>query len=341
MLNAQVGRISYDKLVLTDVKGTVALRDETAFLQNVSGKGLGGSMVINGYYSTKEDKKYPDIQLAYKLINLDIQQTFSTFNTAQKLMPVAKFLAGRLTSDLTLKGKLGADMSPQLNSLSGAGSLLLIEGVLSKFAPVDQLASKLNIAQLQKLSLKDIKTWFKLDNGRITVDPFRFNAGQIGMEVTGSHGIDQSIDYAVNLAVPRAIVGNAGNQLVNNLSAQAAAKGVPVKVAEIVNFAVRLGGTIAKPVISVNLKEVAGNAVKDMKAQIEAAAKAKADSVKSAVRDTVKAIKNVVVNTAKDALKNALSSNKGDRTENNNVKNASDQIGDKAKGVLKDLFKKK
>ncbi len=159
------------------------------------------------------------------------------------------------------------------------------------------------------------------------------------MEVGGSHGIDQTIDYALNLAVPRALVGSGGNQLINNLSAQAAAKGLPIKVAEVVNFAVKLGGTITKPTVSVNLKEVAGNAVKDLKTQVEAAAKARIDSVKAAVKDTVKAIKQTAINAGKDALKNVLSGNKD--SAGNNLQKTGNDLKNKVEGGLRDLFKRK
>ena len=338
IINMQAGQVTYDKLMLTSVKGSLAVRDETVYLQNVTGNGLGGTLAISGSYSTKADKKNPDIALTYKLEGLDIQQTFSTFNTAQKLMPIAKYMAGKMTTDLVVKGKLGADMSPQMNTLTGAGSLLLIDGVLSKFAPVDQLAGKLNIAQLQHLSLQNLKTWFKIENGRISVDPFNVKAGPIGMEIAGSHGIDQTIDYAINLSVPRALVGSAGNQLVNNLTAQAAGHGIPVKVADVINFAVKIGGTITSPNISVNLKEVAGNAVSDIKNQVAAAAKARLDSTKRVVKDSVKAIKNTVLSSAKDELARQLSGKKD--SANNGTKNVQQQVGDQVKGTLKNLFHK-
>src|SRR5690606_23003477 len=66
-LNAKAGEIVYDKLVLNDVKGTVAIRNETVYLQNLSGRGLDGSMQIDGSYSTKNDKRNPEIHLTYKL----------------------------------------------------------------------------------------------------------------------------------------------------------------------------------------------------------------------------------------------------------------------------------
>src|SRR5690606_1701514 len=173
------GEILYDKLVLNDVKGTVAIRNETVYLQGLSGKGLDGSIQIDGSYSTKNDKKNPDIALSYKLQRLDIEKTFATFNTVEKLMPAGKYIAGKMTSNLTVKGKLDQEMSPVLISLTGAGDLLLIDGVLSKFEPVERLAEKLNIKQLQKISVKDIKNYFRFENGRVTVDPFKFTQSGI------------------------------------------------------------------------------------------------------------------------------------------------------------------
>jgi hypothetical protein len=230
-------------------------------------------------------------------------------------------------------------MSPILSSLTGDGDLLLLEGVLSKFTPVDALASKLNIQQLQNISLKDVKTWFSFANGRVTVKPFKLNVSGIGMEIAGSHGIDQTIDYALNMAVPRSLIGTQGNALVNNLVSQANSKGVPVKVGDMVNFAVKMGGTITKPTLKTDLKDVAGNAVNDIKKQLEDEAKARVDSAKRVVKDTVNAIKKQVVNDAKNELIKQLSGNKD--TSNSGVNNTTNNAADKVKGALNSIFNKK
>jgi hypothetical protein len=46
----------------------------------------------------------------------------------QKLMPVGKFLAGKLSSQFNMTGKLNGDMFPDLSTLTGNGNLLLIQG---------------------------------------------------------------------------------------------------------------------------------------------------------------------------------------------------------------------
>src|SRR5690606_16937745 len=113
-------------------------------ISNVKGDALDGTIAINGSYSTLNNKKKPAITLEYDVHNLDIQKTFNTFNTVQKLMPIGKFLAGKLSSKLNLTGNLGANMFPDLTTLTGNGNVLLIEGLLQKFAPLEKLGDKLN-----------------------------------------------------------------------------------------------------------------------------------------------------------------------------------------------------
>ena len=109
-------------------------------------------------------------------------------------------------------------MSIDMSTLSGNGNLLLIEGFLSKFAPLDKIASTLNVSQLQQISLKDVKTYFEFSNGKLLVKPFTVKIKDIEMEIGGLQGFDETLDYTINLKLPRALMGAQGNQLVNNLA---------------------------------------------------------------------------------------------------------------------------
>ncbi len=338
-LDATAGEVIYQNLDMKQVKASLEIKDETVYLKNVSGNALNGTIAMSGSYSTKLDKKNPDIHFGYAVKAVDIQQAFNTFNTVQKLMPIAKYLNGTVTTELKMDGTLDQNMSPVMSSLTGDGNVLLLQGVLSKFEPLEQLATKLNIQQLQGLSLKDVKTWFNIQNGRINVQPFKVNVAGINMEIGGSHGIDQTIQYAVNMAVPRSLMGSQGNNLINNLVSQASSKGVPINVGDVVNLAVTIGGTITKPTIKTDLKEVAGNVVNDVKKQLENEAKARVDSAKHAAKDTLNSIKKDVVNEAKNQVNNILTG-KTDSNKNGQ-KDVGKQAEEKAKGLINNLFNKK
>ena len=340
-MKAEVGTIKYDNLLLTDVKGGMMIRNQVVALQDVTGKGLDGTIKINGFYGTKTDKKNPDIQFDYALEALDVQKAFTSVDMVQKMMPAGKYISGKMTSHLSMTGKLGSDMMPVMNSLTGKGDLLMLSGTLSNFPATDQLAEKLKMPQLKSFPIKDMKVVFSFENGRVTVQPYKFKIGPIDAEVAGSHGFDQTIQYGVNMAIPTAMMGTQGTALVNNLVNQAASKGVNVKIGEKVNMTVNITGTVKNPKVETNLKNIAGSAVDNVKKQLEDIAKKKIDSVKNVVKDTVKAIKNQAISAAKDELKKQLLGDTTKKGGNEIIKNAADKAKEGLGNGIKSLFGKK
>jgi hypothetical protein len=343
-LTAQVDKVHYDKLDLTNLSGNLLIKDETVTMQQIKGNALQGSMEVNGSYSTKASKHNPDIDLAYNVQNLDVQQTFNAFNTVQKLMPIGQFLSGKISSQLSLHGKLGKDMMPVLNTLSGDGNLLLIQGFLKKFAPVDQLANQLNVAQLKDISLKDIKSYFSFENGRVKINPFNVKLANVNMAIAGTHGIDQSLDYTLNLVLPRSVMGSQANSLINNLVTQATNKGIPVNVSDSVHLQVLLGGNIMKPTYKTDLQETASRAGAELKDQAAALVKNKVDSAKNTVKDSLNQVKQNVTNSLKDQLAKKLSGQK-DTTATAGQEKPAQSTGKQAEQTLKNtlngIFKKK
>ena len=344
VLNSQVDEVVYDKLTIRDLSGSLHIADETVKMNNIKGNALDGSMQINGSYSTKEDKKKPDISLSYDVKGLDVQKTFYAFNTVQKLMPAGQFLSGKLSSQLNFTGKLGENMMPDLNSLSGQGSLLLIEGFLKKFAPLDKLANTLNVKELEAISLKDVKNYIEFTNGKVFVKPFKVKVKDIDMEIGGMHGFDQSLDYVLNLKVPRSMMGEKGNQMINNMVTQVNNKGVPMKVSEVVNLNVKMGGTFTNPQLKTDLKQSATNLADDLKQQAQDFAKQKVDStktaVKTAVNDTLASAKKTVTTALQDEMKRQLTGGTKDSTNNADPKKKLEETG---KGLINNLnpFRKK
>ncbi len=336
-LNARVGTVQYDNINLSNVNASLAIRDQAVSLQSITANALDGSIKMSGSYSTKTDKKNPDIQFAYGLNAVDIQKTFNTFNTVQKLMPVGKYVSGKVTSNLTMTGKLGGDMSPVMNSLAGKGDLMVLNGLLSNFPVTNMLADKLKLQQFKSMKVDDMKLFFKFENGRVSIDPYKTKIGDIEAEIAGSHGFDQTLKYGVNLMVPRAMMGAEANNMVNGLLSQATSAGIPIKLGDKVNLTVNITGTTTNPKIETNLKNVAGDAVNNIKEEIKKEVERKVDSVKHVIKDTVQAIKKEVVNTAKEEIKKQILGDTTKKINNETINKAGDEI----KKGLDGLFKRK
>ena len=341
-VNAKADAVKYDKVDYNNVKGTLLLKDETVRLQNVQTEALDGSVTFDGSYSTKQNKEKPDISLSYDIKDVNVQKAFYAYNTMQKLMPLGKFLSGKLSSQFSMTGKLNGDMFPDLSSLTGNGNLLLIQGVLSKFQPLDKLASTLNVDALKEVSLKDIKSHFEFANGKVLVKPFNLKVRDIDMEIGGMHGFDQSLDYIIGMKLPRKYLGTNGNALVNNLAAQANSKGIPVNLSDVIDLNVKMGGTITNPVLKTDLKQAVGDVSQELKQQATAFVQAKVDSTKQTVKDSLTAVKKQVVEDVKGELVKQLTGSKDSSSNKGaSLQDTKEKATETLKNTFGNLFKKK
>ena len=338
-INTKADQVKYDKVTYNNINGTLVMKDEMVKLQNVKTEALDGTIAFTGSYATKANKKKPDISISYDIKDVSVQKAFYAFNTFQKLMPIGQFLDGKLSSQLNLTAVLGGDMTPLLNTLTGEGSLLLLQGVLKKFQPLEKLASTLQIGDLNEITVKDIKNYIEFANGKVRVKPFTIKVKDIEMEIGGMHGFDQSLDYIVQMKVPRKYLGSEANALVNNLATQASSKGIPVKVSDIINLNVKMGGTLTNPSIKTDLKEATGNIAEQLKTQTEDFVKAKVDSAKQKTKDSLVAIKNQVTEAAKEEIAKQIFGKKD--STGSPLDSSKKKTEETIKNTISDLFKKK
>ena len=348
LMNAKVDRMHYDKVDYSNLSGSIAISDETVAMKNVQMEALDGKMTASGFYSTKKDKKNPDISFTYDVSGLNIQKTFYAFNTVQKIMPAGQYVDGRMNSQFTMNGKLNGSM-PDMNTLTGKGNLFMIEGVFKKFAPVEKLASSLHLDQLNGISLKDVKLSFEFANGKVLVQPFHVRVSEIDMQIGGMHGFDQSIDYVIAMKVPRSMLGGDANALVNNLAQQAVSKGFPVKISDYINFKINMGGTMTNPQIKTGLFTAGTDLSNEVKQQADAFAKQATDSVKkianaksNEARDSAVAIKNQAIQDLQKDMAKVITGQKDSTGHGGNVLENTQKNAEKTiKNTFENLFNKK
>ena len=65
---------------------------------------------------------------------------------------------------------------------------------------------------LDNPTLGAISAAFQIHDGRLFVKPFDVKLGGTTMNVSGSNGLDQSLQYTLGLKVPRSMLGGGANQ---------------------------------------------------------------------------------------------------------------------------------
>ncbi|MCZ8285017.1 MAG: hypothetical protein O9353_06135, partial [Bacteroidia bacterium] len=280
VLNANIGKLLYDNLVIENTAGNIVVRKRKLDMTNLKMNMLGGNVLLSGYYETTNPKK-PTIDFNIRVENFDIQKTFTTFNTVQKIAPIGQYAKGMFTATLeNFKADLDPHMSPVLTSLSGNGVFKTNSVAFSGFPPFMKLGETLKIEQLKNLTLDNVNADYEFKEGRIALrNPVKVKIGKsINADITGSTGFDQTIDYNWKMAIPTELFGSQANTVVAGLLGQAnTAVGTNLSVPKIINANVGFGGTIMKPTIKTNMKSDGKSAVENVKEQVVTAVKDKAN----------------------------------------------------------------
>jgi AsmA-like C-terminal region len=257
-LNGTVGRLTYGALEMSDARGKVHVKDERLTLEDFRVSTLGGRIGVSGYYETIDPTR-PTFALRMAIDSLGISNASEAMLTVRTLAPVARFARGTFSANFALSGALARDLTPLFDVLDGTGSLLTSRIALVGFPMMQRLAEALKMPRLDNPTFNAIRSNVEIRDGRLHVRPFQVGMGDFSMLVSGSNGIDQSLDYSLELAVPRAILGNAADRLVQDLSVQAGRAGIDLQASDSIRLGIRVTGTITDPSINVGLAEAAAS----------------------------------------------------------------------------------
>jgi hypothetical protein len=322
--NSQIGKIFYEKLVLENVKGQIVIRNEAINLNNLFANIFGGSANISAKYNTK-GLDHPEVTFAYEIKNFDFQKTYQGVGMAEKMAPVVKYIQGSFSSDIVASGKLTKDMNVDYNSLTGQGKAEIPSAKIVGLPILTKITEVAKIPALQNLELKNAWTVFKFKDGRVNVEPTDLKFGNgFNMNVQGSNGFDQSIDYDMRMDVPTNQLGPATSMAQGALSK---IPGIGNVMPDVFSFVFKVTGTTAKPTVKLSKilsggnsgKDLAKKAMDDLKKKAEEELKKQTDELKKRAEEELQKQKQALEQQAKDAAakaaKDAANKAAGDAAE--------------------------
>lgn len=281
--NALIGKFNYIKINVTNVRGTILVKNGILSIRETGMNLLGGRIRMNADYDTRDTLK-PMVKADLNIENLGVKDAFNTFNTIQKLTPTADGIDGKVNLKLSYSSLLSRNLMPVINTISGGGKLQTNEVTLVKSAIYNKMKEALKLSNTYSNTFKDLNISFKVNDGRIYVSPFDTRVGNVKMNISGDQGIDQTVNYFVKTQIPRSDLGKSINSLIDNLSAQASAFGFSIKPADIMKINVKLTGTLRKPIVT----PVFGNAQPD------------SSGVKAGIKENLKQAVNSGIDKAKE-----------------------------------------
>ncbi|AKD02802.1 AsmA-like C-terminal region-containing protein [Pontibacter korlensis] len=331
-LNIDAKQVLYSNLKLNNVSGQVQVKDQIAKLNKVTFNTLGGTFATSGSYNTQNLQK-PLFDMKLDIQNLGFKEAFNAFNTVQVFAPIAKLLEGKFSTNFAFAGELGQDMVPVFQTLDGTGVIKVLRAAVRDVPIVERISSLTNFEELRSFVIENKMIDAQIVDGKLVVQPFNLNVGDIGMTVGGSTATDGNIDYVTALSVP---TGKVGQQLSSSLTGLLGGNQSLVN-AERVTLKLNVGGTFNNPRVALaggSVKEQAADVVKTVVQSKLNDAKQQAEQRKLQLQDSV----NAELNRQKQELERKAQEElekKRREAEQQIKKQAADKVGGFLKGLTK------
>jgi len=239
-LTTRIDKILYDNITLKDASGEIVVRNGEVRMNNLRFNTLGGTIVMNGTYHT-QDIEHPYFDYKLSVQNLSVSESYATFNTIQKMAPIAKNITGNYSTDFKIKGNLMSDMMPDYTSLAGGGLIKIVQATMSGSKIMQGISALTNQANPDKVSLSNIIMEGEIKEGRFYIKPFNVKLGNYETTVAGSNGLDGSLDFKLNFDIPAGELGQQLNQTIAGITGRQADASSTVKLT------IGLGGTYDDP----------------------------------------------------------------------------------------------
>lgn len=334
---ADIKKLIFDNINMSEIKGAIVLKEEKLSMTNTGLSMLGGRMSMDGYYETTDSLK-PTYDFDMDIKDFDVQQTVTTFNSVDKLVPIAKSSKGSYSVKMQILGALTETMDPVYESMFGEGKLETHGIVIKDYKPFKKIGDVLKYDKLNPLALNDLFLDFQITEGKVFVAPFTNKIGDTKVTIAGSNSFDQTIDYTFSFEIPRDEFGSAANKAVDGLLSQASAKGIDVDVADVINVDVRLVGPATDPEVKTDFKKTASSATDALKEKAKEEFNKKKEELEQKAKEELEKKKAEAEQKAKEELEKAKK--EAEEELERQKEEAKKKAEEEAKKKLKGLFGK-
>jgi len=194
--DANIKKVIYDNLELENMTGTVGMKDGIISMNNLRFSSLGGIFAFSGTFNAQNPEK-PSYTMNLDIKDLACEKAYANFVTVKSFTPIAQNIRGLLSTTFNISGVMKKDFSPDLQSVSGTGVFNLKEGQVQDVKALNMLANQLGMQSLVNPKIGDIKALGEISNGRMFFKPFDVKVGDYKSVISGSTGLDGSLDYAI------------------------------------------------------------------------------------------------------------------------------------------------
>ena len=244
-----IKRIKLKGIDIKNLKGSLGLKNQVAYLKKLQLSVFKGSMLTKGSFSTQ--KKLPKGKFALDIKRIDINQAAKEVEMIRQISDITTKSYGKVSSKLSLQLDLTPSLEPILKSVDSKGKLTTQSVELRKVDALKKVGNTLNVAALKKDNVKvqDLEIAFTIKDGVMTLKPFIVKIDRMQLNTSGTSKITppNELDLLSKITMPRDYLGAEVNSGIDQAVAFAKKNGISLSVDKNIDIAVKITGPAKDP----------------------------------------------------------------------------------------------
>ncbi len=318
--------IIYDEMEIKDARGTILVRDRTVYLDGFQMDLFEGNMMADGEYNTQDTLK-PKVNFNLSVEDIQMENALKSFAVLGKVAPILKKAQGDISLDLKFLSNLQQNMMPDLSTMNGYGELRSDQLVLGGSEGFNKVMKKIKLADKEEQTFRNVNINFLIENGKVIVKPFDVKWNNMKMTVAGSQSLDKTMDYLLDINVPREKLGETADKAYDQFMNFASSKGVDLEKQETINVKAKVTGSFSDPKVAPAFGEGGESSVKE-----QAKEKVKEEVKKKVSEEAAKQAQEIISQAEKRAGKVKEEARQAAKKIRQEADDKADKIEQKAKG---------
>lgn len=194
--NCDIQSLRYQRFSARKLRGDLLVKNEVAVSRGITLKTMGGDLSITGIVDAKNHKAI-DVLTTAKLTGIHLDSVFYVFKNFKQTFIEDKHLKGLATADVNLELTLNEKLKLFQETLISDISMVIKNGELNNFEPMQKLNRYLDDEGLSKLRFADLKNDIHIENKTIYIPQMEIRSNVTTIQISGTHTFDQHIDYRI------------------------------------------------------------------------------------------------------------------------------------------------
>ncbi len=197
-LSLDIKNLKWGNFFARNLQGNLNYHPGEITIKSLNFQTLEGKGMLSGELKQKKDNSFY-LKTHSFLRQVNIHETFKTFNNFGQNYIMAENLKGSLSGEIFLSANLKRDFSIQTHTLNNVSDFTIHNGELIQFKPMNSLSSFVNLQELKHIRFSTLSNKITIKNQVINIPEMDISSSALDLSLQGYYKFNGLYQYRINL----------------------------------------------------------------------------------------------------------------------------------------------